>query len=272
MEKPLKEYISSLDKKFFKNKKIPLEKLIEPSKRGSMIPKGTLVVMPFVSGEIRLKILEKATPDRGFSIPLILSNKGEGQSITADYLVWFLKHNFVNKYLMNYASGSVLPRVPRRFLLNLLIPLPIQKRKKPAFDSSFSSGFDSIFANAENPFRNMMTKYFRDYQFNLEKERYTAAIILAGAISEAILYQLLIDNDVDIKILSEDRNLGLGKLITYVRLLKLDKILNFPLTHFSELQHYRNSAVHFNLATNNEKLFTRQNLECFDQIIRHFGI
>ncbi|MGB2930041.1 MAG: hypothetical protein WBB70_14145, partial [Desulfobacterales bacterium] len=75
MEKALKEYKSSLDKSFRKNIKIPLDKLIEPSKRSSMIPKGTLVVMPFVSGQIRLKILDKATPDKGFSIPLIISNK-----------------------------------------------------------------------------------------------------------------------------------------------------------------------------------------------------
>jgi hypothetical protein len=272
MEKRLIEYKSSLDKKFRKNKKITLEKLIDPSKRGSTIPKGTLVVMPFVRGEIRLKILEKATPDKGFSFPLKLHRKGDGRSITVDYLAWYLKHDFVKKYLMNYVSGSVLPRVPRRILLGLLIPLPAQESKITEFDSSFSSGFDSVIATAENPFRKMITKYFRDYQFNLEKERYTAAVILAGAISEAMLYQLLIDNDVDEKILSDDRNLGLGKLITYVKLLKLDKDLDFPLTHFSELQHYRNSAVHVSLAIKNKKPFARENLNCFDQIIKHFGI
>lgn len=272
MENSLKEYKSSLDKNFRTNKKIPLEKLIEPSKRGSMIPKGTLVVMPFVSGEIRLKILGKNTPDKGFSIPLKLSSKDDGQSITADYLEWFLKHNFIKKYLMNYISGSILPRVPRKVLFNLLIPLPTQERRKAAFDPSFSCDFDSVIANAENPFRRMITNYFRDFKFNLENKRYTAAIILAGAISEAILYQLLIDNDVNQKILSDDRNLGLGKLITYVKLLKLDKNLDFPLTHFSELQHFRNSAVHVSLAIKNEKPFARQNLNCFDQIIKHFGI
>ena len=87
-----------------------------------------------------------------------------------------------------------------------------------------------------------------------------------------MLYQLLIDNGVNEKILSDDRNLGLGKLITYVKLLKLEKNLDFPLTHFSELQRYRNSAVHVSLAIKKENPFTRQNLKCFDQIIKHFGI
>lgn len=272
MEKALKEYNSSLDKSFRKNKKVPLEKLIEPSKRGSAIPKGTLVVMPFVSGQIRLKILDKVTPDKGFSIPLKILSKDKGLSVSADYLAWFLKHDFVKKYLMQFVSGSVLPRVPRKIIFGLLIPLPTQERKLPPFDSSFSKGFDSVIANADNPFRKMMTEYFRDYQFNLEKERFTAAVILAGAISEAILYQLLLDNDIDKNILSKDRNLGLGKLITYVKLLKLDKQFNIPLTHFSELQGYRNSAVHASLAIKNKKPYTKDHFKCFDQIIKHFGI
>ena len=95
MVDPLSKYNSCLDKSFHSNKKIKLEKIIEPSKRGTTIPKGTLVLMPFVNGQLRIKILEKNTPDKGFSIPLKLIKKDEGLHLTADYLAWFLKHDFV---------------------------------------------------------------------------------------------------------------------------------------------------------------------------------
>ena len=95
---------------------------------------------------------------------------------------------------------------------------------------------------------------------------------MAGAISEAILYQLLIENEVDRKILDKDNTLGLGKIITYVKLLKLDKTLNFPINHFSELQQKRNSAIHISLAVKKKVIFSKDDLNCFNQIIKHFGI
>jgi hypothetical protein len=259
---PAQVFRSKLDTHFKKNSKIPLQELIEPSKRGNVIPEGTLVLMPFVNGEIRLKILDAATPDKGFSIPLQISNRGLQANITANYLSWHLTQDFVKNYLILFIRGSVFPRIPRYVLLDLLVPIPLYKKK-------YSNPVETSVLKTENPFRDLINSLYRDYLMNCKQERYRTAIILAGAIAEAILYQLLLDNEVDNALIEGDT---LGQLIKYVKLLRLEQQLNFPLGDFSTLQKYRNSAIHTGRAIRERYSFSKNDLRCFDQIIKHFGI
>lgn len=260
-----KDYNEALGNKFKSHVNVTLDNVIEQSRRNSTIPKGTLVVMPFVNGEVRLKIVDKDTIDKGFSIPLKINKEGDSRGLSPNYLLWYLKQDFVGKFLLSHVKGSVFPRIPKDMLFGMRIPLPKYRRK-------YSDRTEVKIAKVKNYFRDMVNDYYQDYRSNFEKGRYRTAIILAGAIAEAILYQLLLENDVDSNLLKNDRNITMRKLLDYTRLLKLDKTFGLPLDKFSDLQKKRNRAVHIGASLSNNPSFAKEDLHCFNHIIRHFGI
>lgn len=262
----LNKYIGKLDSKFPNNDKKVLGDYIVKSKKDYIVPKETLVIMP-LNGAVSLKILEEDTPEKSFSTPLQLNEQGIEVGLTANYLLWYLKQSFVSEYLISTTKGAVIPRVPKQVLYELKIPLPIHKKNITNTTRS------EIIALRDNRFKKLISSFYEDYRLNFEKNRYGTCVILAGAIGEAILYQLLLDNEVDVKILEKDNTLGFGKLVNYIKLLKLDvRLDNFPLNHFEELQKHRNSAIHVGLAIKRKELFKKEDLVCFDQIIKYFGI
>jgi hypothetical protein len=171
----------------------------------------------------------------------------------------------VRDYLLSYTTGAVILRVPRKILHSLLVPLPTRPIK-------IKEVSEVVFQKTDDPFSKLIDSFYKDYLHNDSNGRFHTAIILAGAISEVILYQLLLEQDVNTKILSEDRQLALGKMLDYVRLLKLDQNADFPMTHLVELQKKRNSAVHAGLLIKNQREFSKEDLDCFDYIIKYFGI
>lgn len=260
------KYQSFLDKNFTKNKSEKLIKLIKPIKTGDTIPKDTLVIMASGDSTLRLKILDKDTPNKGFSTPLILNNYAKEKGITPNYLHWFLSHDFIKQYLISFARGSVILRIPKSIINSLLIPFPTNQSKNHVRSDEI------IITKPDNPLKKVIERFYDDYRLNIKNQRYTTAIILAGAITEAILYQLLLDQDIDKKLLEKENNLTLGKLINYVKLLKLDKTLGVPIDEISEVQKNRNSVIHIGLAIKRKSDLNDENIKCFNQIIKFFGI
>jgi len=214
---------------------------------------------------LRLKILDKDTPHKGFSTPLILKDSSLKEGITPQYLRWFLSQDDVASELMEHANGSVILRVPKTIIENIPIPIP----KKPR---EWADKGEVTLLKEKDDFSNLINSFYEDYLLNIKHERYRTAVILSGAICEAMLFQLLLEYGVDKKLLKEDNQLAIGRLIKYVRLLKLDKEFNVPLNHIQDIQKKRNSAVHIGASKSGIKEFSNMDLKPFDQVIKFFGL
>lgn len=256
---------SFLDQKFKGNARVLLSKLIEPIKHGTTMQAGTLVLMASGDRKLRLKILDKDTPHKGFSEPLVLNTYAHEHRVTLNYLLWYLSHEPIRDYLLSQTTGSVFLRVPRKILYSLPVPLPSRVVKTKDVD-------EIVLIKKDDPFTKLINQFYSDYLLNFNSARFRTAVILAGAVCEVILYQLLLEQDVNPKMLSSDRNLGLNKMLDYVRLLKLDKTTGFPMNHLIEIQKNRNSAIHAGLQIDGHKEFSKSDLECFNHVIRYFGI
>ncbi|AVP98575.1 hypothetical protein C7S18_15880 [Ahniella affigens] len=256
---------SFLDRKFAKNKRVPLKALTEPIRSGHTIPAGVLVVMASGDRQLRIKILEKDTPHKGFSAPLPLNEFAAQHKITPHYLFWFLSQQPVAEYLVARANGLVFLRVPKSTLMDLPIPLPTRvTRIRPAKEFSV--------VKLNNPFSRLIGELHNDYLLNTRNHRYRTAAILAGAICEVILYQMLIEQGVSPSHLENDRSLGLNKLLDYVRVLQLDQQTGFPISQLVELQRNRNEAVHAGRLVNSEREISAKDLEGFNLVVKYFGI
>jgi hypothetical protein len=124
----------------------------------------------------------------------------------------------------------------------------------------------------DNPFSNVINDLYRDYQLNLVNHRYRTASVLAGAICEVILYQLLVESGVNQKLLKDDRGLGMNKMLDYVRVLKLEQAPGFPLSQLEEIRKNRNEAVHAGLLIHKKRELTRENLDAFNPVVKYFGL
>jgi hypothetical protein len=254
-----------LDSKFSKNKRVPLGDLIDPIRSRQTIPAGVLVIMASGDRRLRIKILDQDTPHKGFSEPLALNEFATEHKITPNYLHWYLSQGTVAQYLVDRATGAVFLRVPRALLYKLLVPLPTRvTRIKPPQEVSV--------VKTNNQFSRLIGELHNDFLLNRSNKRYRTAAVLAGAICEVILYQLLVESGVQPSLLKDDRTLGLSKLLDYVRILRLEQVPGFPLSQLVQLQRNRNSAVHAGLSLNQKRVMTEEDLESIDPVIKYFGL
>lgn len=256
---------SYLDSKFQKNKRVPLGSLVERVRSGDFIPSGSLVVMASGDRRLRLKVLEQDTPHKGFSEPLVLNAFAAEHKVTTSYLLWYLSQEPVANHLLQHASGAVFVRVPRTFLHTVPVPLPTRvTRIKTLMEFSV--------VKTDNPFSRLIADLHSDYLLNVSNRRYRTAAVLAGAICEVILYQLLIEQGVDQALLKDDRSLGFNKLLDYTRILKLEQAPGFPISQLIQIQRNRNDAIHAGLLVNKERDMQLTDLESFNPVVKYFGL
>lgn len=216
------------------------------------------------STHLQLKILENDTPHKGFSIPLLIRDNALAKGITPNYLHWFLSQSEIANELMQHAKGSVFLRIPKIIIDQIPVPIPRKVQDWP-------SQANVIFKKDTDEFKSLIAMFYEDFQLNVKHKRYRTAVILAGAICETMLFQLLIECGVEKNLLEEDK-LALGGLIKYVKLLRLEKELGVPLNHIQEIQKSRNKAVHIGADKLNNCLFSHNDFKAFDHIIKYFGI
>lgn len=255
-----KRYNNHLNKKFKGCDKLPFSKIANKISRENQ-KKGDILLRNFPDGKLFLLVL-KTKPDNKLSntVYRIIDSR-----ISAEYLIWYLSHNEVKNYLKVHATGGVIRTFPLKLLNELLIPIPKvigakQKKSKVSFVDSVS------------PLREIIRHFYQDYKDNYEEKRYEAAIILAGAICEAILYEALVDEGVTEDLLSQKT---FGTLIEFAKVKELDKLLNINLTHFENIKKQRNSTIHIGSSLQRYQkgeIINKDAFIDFDHIIKNFGI
>ncbi|AWV96719.1 hypothetical protein [Arcticibacterium luteifluviistationis] len=255
-----KAYQNLLNRKFKNQKKSPLFELYNIL-RNATFQKESVFIGTSINGVLKLEVLKEGIPDKKYNT---LIEPKDNSIFSASYLVWFLSHSVVENFLSLKTQGSIQPSIPTEALYNLKIPEPLNIKTNRKNENTISV--------EKSSYRKLIGIYYEDYRRNFEASSYMTAAILAGAIAEVILYEVLIENEVNEKLLEGKT---LGNLIRDIQLLKLDEDLGFFITHFVDVQKLRNQAIHAGLAIGNIEKgaeIEKHELNCLDQIIKHFGI
>jgi hypothetical protein len=254
-------YQNLLSKQMKNSIKVPFNKLTNRVQNRE-IEKGDIIIKNYPDGRLLFELAKKAGKEKPYWIKYrVIDNR-----VSPEYLLWFFSKKEILEYLSLHATGSVIRMIPSKVVEGILIPIP-----KVISDRSKKSKVS--FTNNNGLIRQIIQNFYLDYQENLNMNRFETAIILAGAICEAILYESLLEVGIKEKILSQNKTLG--HLIEYAQIKELDKTLGINLTHFENIKQQRNKTIHIGSAIKrleNGEIIEKQIFKEFDNIIKHFGI
>jgi len=256
-----KRYQNLLYKQMKDSNKVPFNKLTSRV-QNKELEKGDIIIKNYPDGSLVFEIAKKTAKEK----PNWIKYRVIDNRVSPEYLLWFFSKKEVLEYLSLHATGAVIRRIPSQVIDGILIPIPKVINGK-------SKKSKVTFTNSNSLIRQIIQNFYLDYQENLNMNRFDTAIILAGAICEAILYESLLEVGVPEKILSQNKTLG--HLIEYAQIKEFDKIFGINLTHFESIKQQRNKTIHIGSAIKrleNGELIDKLSFKDFDNIIKHFGI
>ena len=183
--------------------------------------------------DISVKIVNEPK-DNKLLVIYIVPNENN-KEISMEQLYWFLNNNEILNYFKVYISGGTfIPRLNKEVFKYISVPIS---------NSSFSKrNFHQIDLTQFNAYKNLLKKYYEEYRTSYKNKNFMACTTLAGSICELILYQLLIEQP---KVTNDYvKEVGLGTLIKYVKMMDLEKRFKFPINAFEEINKIRNKIIH----------------------------
>ena len=257
-----KGYKNLLNKKFDGCEKLPFHKFVQRINIEE-IKHGDIIIKSIHDGSLSISIYNGNSSKPIFGSFFRILDK----RISAEYLIWFFSQVEIKNYLGIHATGGVINRIPLQVLYDVFIPIPKIINSKQKKNKTILS------KKQESPVREIIRNFYQDYQENLNANRLETAIILAGAICEAILYEALIEEGVPEKILSQNKTLG--TLLEFAEIKELNKLLKVNLTHFENIKQQRNKTIHIGSSIKrleNGEIINKEVFNDFDHIIKNFGI
>ncbi len=217
------------------------------------IKKGDLVFQNRgINFNLKISEVEKENKAR------LMVFKIKDETYTASFIIWFFSQKEIQNYLSLYSQGNLISFLPKKALEELQIILPTKSEQN----------LKSVNITSMSEFKEIIKKYYEEYQRSITQKNFLSASFLVGSICEAILYQFLRDKGVKKQLI---KGKMYGNLIEILEI-RGDDIMN--LEDFKKIRTFRN-LIHPKNALkniNNISIMEKEIEFTFNKIIKNFGI